>query len=308
MPDAKQLFDEMRQTQMNDWVGGADPQTVGEASCNILERYMPIDGNSHLLDFGCGVGRVLVSLLDRKPGTARITGFDIMPQVIEFCNRHIATALPQSSFELIQGRNDHYDRFVSLADNTAAKSRTSIEREYESAFTGAYAFSVFTHVEAVEFQAMLGLLARLIQPGATCLLTAFLLTEHSRRAIRRGSCLFSFNETAYEAGGNVFIGNVADRLGFVAFDLAVVQRMVLDAGLTLTNLEFGSWAGAGFSSSLQDVIVCRRPFKQGALIENNNGVARPWAKWKDLVRFGLGPLRRQSLVLANLPPANIEAA
>ena len=83
---------------MNDWVGGSDPEAVGNACYGILDRYITINEASKLLDFGCGIGRVLLSVLSHRPNVGHIIGFDIMPQVIRFCNAHISPAFSNTSF------------------------------------------------------------------------------------------------------------------------------------------------------------------------------------------------------------------
>ena len=275
MNDVKQIYDLIRKTEMNDWVGGSDPEAVGDACYGILKRYIALNGNSRLLDFGCGIGRVLLSILKHEPAIGSIKGFDIMPQVIRFCDENIATRFPRATFDLIQGSNDHYDDFIKAAGSASPKSREQILAAHASTFTGAYAFSVFTHLEIADFRSLLQLLSALLAPGGELLITAFLLTPYSRAAIEKRECLFPFGETAYEEGGKVFIGNPSDRLGFIAFDLSLVEQMVFDAGLVITQVEHGSWTGAGFSSSLQDVIVCRRPVARTGEIKHVPTVPRP---------------------------------
>jgi SAM-dependent methyltransferase len=275
MSNTTPIFDALRKSEMNDWVGGSDPEAVGDACFGILNRYISITPASRLLDFGCGIGRVLLSVLKHRPGVGQLTGFDIMPQVIEFGTHHIGSTFPNTSFELIKGNNDHYDQFIAAGDASVAKSREQLLATYGSTFSGAYAFSVFTHVEMADFRALLALLVKLIEPGGELLFTAFLLTPYSRQAIGKRTALFPFGETAYEADGAIFIGNRADRMGFIAFDLALVEQMVFDAGLVITHVEHGSWTGARFSASLQDVIVCRRPRERTGPVQHVPSVPRP---------------------------------
>jgi len=262
MSNTSRIFDQIRQSEMNDWVGGSDPEAVGDACRNILCRYVPINASSRLLDFGCGVGRVLLSVLKHQPEVTRIVGFDIMPQVISFCDSHIASAFPQTAFDLVHGDNDHYDRFIAAAGASVPKSHASLLSEYASAFTGIYAFSVFTHVEMADFRSLLGLLSKLLEPAGILLFTAFLLTPHSRHSIQQGATRFPLSNNAIEAQGNILIGNPADRLGFIAFDISLVEQMAFEAGLIITHIEHGSWVDGQFSDSLQDVIVCRRPVEK----------------------------------------------
>jgi len=274
MSSTAPIFEEIRRSEMNDWVGGADPEAVGEACRGILDRYLAINANSRVLDFGCGVGRVLLSVLKHKPEVSLVTGFDIMPQVIRFCETHIASAFPRTKFELIQGNNDHYNQFIAAAGANTAKSHALLQVEYAAAFTEIYAFSVFTHVEKADFRSLLVLLSNLLVPGGTLLFTAFLLTPYSRHAIQQGTTMFPLAGAVTEEQGKILIGNTADRLGFIAFDLMLMQQMVFEAGLIITHVEHGSWADAQFSASLQDVIVCRRPISQTGPVRQVETVAR----------------------------------
>lgn len=274
MGNIKDIYSIIEKSEMNDWVGGSNPEVVGDACYQILNRFIAINDSSRLLDFGCGIGRVLISILKHRPMVNSVTGFDIMPQVIQFCESHIASAFPAASFELIRGSNDHYDQFIQSAGNFNSISPVQIISKYGDKFTAAYAFSVFTHVEITDFQSLLKLIAKLIEPGGEFLFTAFILTPYSRNAISNKLCLFPFADTAYEADGQVFIGNTDDRLGFIAFDLSMIEQMVFEAGLVITNIEHGAWTGSGCGSSLQDVIVCRRPPNRTGAIQHVPTVER----------------------------------
>jgi SAM-dependent methyltransferase len=269
------IYSLIKQTEMNDWVGGSDPEAVGDACFGILDRYIAVNKDSKLLDFGCGIGRVLLSALKHRPNLGHVTGFDIMPQVIDFCNSAIRPSFANTSFQLIGGSNDHYDQFIRAAGSNAALSNDRVVSQYANTFTGAYAFSVFTHVELVDFRGLLQLLEQLLLPGGELLITAFLLTPYSRESINKRLSLFPFDKDAYEQDEQVFIGNTNDRLGFIAFDLTLVEKMVFDAGLVITHIEHGAWTGSGFSSSLQDVIVCRKPNLKTGAVQHVPTVARP---------------------------------
>ena len=126
-----------------------------------------------------------------------------------------------------------------------------------------------------DFRTLLTFLCSLLVPGGTLLFTAFLLTPFSRHSIEQGTTMFPLANTATEAQGAVLIGDVTDRLGFIAFDSALVARMVFEAGLVITHMEHGSWASAEFSSSLQDVIICRRPVTRSGPVRRVPTIARP---------------------------------
>ena len=55
--------------------------------------------NMTVLDFGCGVGRLMVPLADfLREG--RCVGIDIVPGMIDFCKQQIETSFPGSKFYL----------------------------------------------------------------------------------------------------------------------------------------------------------------------------------------------------------------
>jgi SAM-dependent methyltransferase len=236
MTQAAAIFDAMRQSEMNDWVGGSDPEAVGDACVGILNRYITINEGSRLLDSGCGVGRVLVALLKRQPIVARITGLDIVPRLIAFCDEHIAAAFPNASFKLIQGSNDHYDQFIAADGAAAPCSQDSLLAEDAADYSGAYAFSVFTHVKLADFKSLLQMLGCLLEPDGALLFTCFLLTPYSRRAIGQLTALFPFGDTACEEGGDFLIGNRNDRLGLIAFHPSLAEQMAPGADLHPTRL------------------------------------------------------------------------
>lgn len=252
------VFEAMRSSEMNSWVGGADPEEVGRASFAILREYLAFGDDSHLLDFGCGIGRVSLAVLDRIPAKARLTGLDIIPQVIRFCRSHIAPLFPNASFELIRSSNSHYDHFIDPAATGSATSYPQAQAMYSDQFSAAYAFSVFTHVDKKDFLPLLKFLSQVTRRGGVLLFSCFILNPRSRDAVERGKCLFSFDNPRFEDNGSILIGNSSDRLSFIAYDENLLRRMVRQAGLVLKQIEYGRWSNDA-ESNLQDIVVCHKP-------------------------------------------------
>lgn len=255
MPSIAELFELMRQSPMNDWVGGTDPESVGDASAHYMRHLLPLTDSSRVLDFGCGIGRGLVSL--RKTGLApqEIVGMDIMPPVIEFCETHIKPSFENVGFELIDDSNDHYDQFIS---ERRGKSKADIANRYKSYFTDGYAFSVFTHVSKDDFAGLLKFISSMMVPGGRFLMTYFELNEYSRFMIESGQSVFAFTDPLTVEDGKIFLGHKDDPLAFIAFDRQLVMDMVWAAGLAITKVEYGGWMGGGIGSALQDMMVCTK--------------------------------------------------
>lgn len=250
------IFDKMRATPMNDWIGGSDPEVVGDASALLIRRLLPINTDGKVLDFGCGIGRGLVSLLKEQPMPSKVVGMDIMPPVISFCREVIEPYFPNVIFELIEGSNEHYDHFI---ESQKRKPLTVLVSQYGATFDAAYAFSVFTHVDRKDFVALLKLVASLLAPGGHFLFTCFTLTEFSRQMIENSQSIFPLTESVFVDDGMVFWGNRTDPLAFIAFDKNLLEFMVWEAGLAITKIEYGCWMGGGIGSSLHDLVVVRKP-------------------------------------------------
>lgn len=252
----KAAFEAMRASEMNNWVGGADPELVGELCSDILARHLTIMPGAHLLDFGCGVGRVGLSVLRRNPLLGGLTGIDIVPKMVDFCRAEIGARFPQATFELLTDANEHYDRFKHTA---SARSRSELTSAYGVGMDGAFAFSVFTHVAPEDFVPLLRFVGDLLKPGARFMFTAFILTPYARAMIKARATRASFPEPVFRNGDEVFIGTKSDRLAFIAYDIGRIEAMVWEAGLVPCALEYGDWRGGPSAGGYQDVVLCAKP-------------------------------------------------
>lgn len=250
------IFEAMRASEMNDWVGGTDPEHVGDASAALIRGMLPINDSSRVLDFGCGIGRGMLSLLKSDPLPATVIGMDIMPPVIEFCETHIKPDFPDTTFELIEDSNAHYDQFIG---GQPRKTKDIILDQYADHFTDAFAFSVFTHIDRDDFQDLLAFVGKMLVPGGRFLFTCFTLTEQSRAMIAQGQSIFPFQDSLFVDSGEVFWGSKNDPLAFIAFDKSLVEKMAWDAGLAITKIHYGCWMGGGIGHALQDVYVATKP-------------------------------------------------
>ncbi len=124
-------------------VGNALAQNIRDL-CAIENR--DIYSFEHILDFGCGSGRVLRNFPD-APASCKLHGTDIDPELVNWCKKY---------FPSVQWHTNGYQPPLPFADNS---------------FDLIYAISVFTHLDE-EFQhAWLRELHRIAKPGATIILT-----------------------------------------------------------------------------------------------------------------------------------------
>jgi SAM-dependent methyltransferase len=259
--DFSRLFDEMRRSEMNTWVGGADPELVGDISAEILLSHLPPVPAARMLDFGCGIGRVGLAVLKQRPGIGSLTGFDIVPKLVDFCRSTIGATFANANFELVLDENDHYERYDRAKANEPPQTHADLLKKYGGSFDSAYAFSVFTHVDVNDFAPLLRFVGTLLKPGGRFLFTAFALTPFSRHQLAKGLTQPAFPKLYYEQDGAVLIGAPKDRLAFIAYDISRIEAMIWEAGLVPCEVEYGEWRSDRMSRSYQDVFVCRRPLE-----------------------------------------------
>jgi SAM-dependent methyltransferase len=106
---------------------------------------VPFEQSGRILDFGCGVGRLMRYLSDVK-GPA-IYGSDYNPELIRWCERHV----PFASFAVnpLNGPLPYADNFFDLV----------------------YAYSVFTHLTEAQQHLWMKELTRVLRPGGHLLFT-----------------------------------------------------------------------------------------------------------------------------------------
>ncbi|HEY0169560.1 MAG TPA: class I SAM-dependent methyltransferase [Pyrinomonadaceae bacterium] len=101
-----------------------------------------------VLDFGCGVGRILRALSLRRGGSAGLCGTDIDAEAIRWCQKNYA--------RLAEFSVNPHEPPMSYADNS---------------FDLVYSMSVFTHLPEEMQHAWLAELRRVTRPGGHLLLT-----------------------------------------------------------------------------------------------------------------------------------------
>jgi SAM-dependent methyltransferase len=126
--------------------------SVGSSCANDIKRLLlntvgeDLPAFSHVLDFGCGCGRVLRHFHNLST-SCRFYGTDIDEQAIDWCSRHL--------------------EFARFKVNSALPT-TSFE---DATFDLVYAISVFTHLDEEYQIAWLRELKRISKPGGLLLLT-----------------------------------------------------------------------------------------------------------------------------------------
>jgi SAM-dependent methyltransferase len=122
-----------------------------------------------VLDIGCGVGRTARYLCDFLDSTSTYEGFDIMEEMIQWCQKEITPRFPNFHFTYTPLFNAAY-----LPDATLATAETFTFPYEDGSFDFAFAHSVFTHLLPDATLHYLQEIHRVLRPGGIIYATWFL--------------------------------------------------------------------------------------------------------------------------------------
>lgn len=125
-----------------------------------------------VLDVGCGVGRMARYLCDYLGRDARYEGFDIMEEMIQWCQQQITPLFPNFRFTYTPLFNSSYKPDTSLP--TAASFKFPYT---DQSFDFVFAHSVFTHLQPNDTENYMREVQRVLRPGGISYLTWFLFED-----------------------------------------------------------------------------------------------------------------------------------
>ncbi len=138
-----------------------------EAEAERLIRNFGLTRGSHLLEIGCGTGRLPIGILRKVGEIALYRGVDVSEAAVQWCERHIARCHPNYRFLHLDMQNARYHPRGKKADS-------SVELPFEdAAFDIIYAFSVLTHLSEEDIRWYLREWERLLRPTGKIFFTAF---------------------------------------------------------------------------------------------------------------------------------------
>ena len=144
----------------------AGPENTGSALiCLVVECLGLKDlSESDVLDVGCGV-RFTQAIVNRDIPVKSYTGLDVHLPLIEHLRREVDD--PRFSFA-------HWDARNAMYNPTGVKITPESRLPVEGMFDVIWLFSVFTHLEPSDADALLAILRRHVRPGGALFFSAFL--------------------------------------------------------------------------------------------------------------------------------------
>jgi ubiquinone/menaquinone biosynthesis C-methylase UbiE len=139
-----------------------------EGEVDRLVANFGLTPHSHLLDVGCGVGRLAIGLLRRFGQAHHYRGIDVNKTYIDWCNAHIARRHPGFQFTRIDVHNPRYNPSSSGIDDSFRLPFVGHE------FDVIYLYSVFSHMLAEDARVYLREFDRVLKPSGAIFLTGFI--------------------------------------------------------------------------------------------------------------------------------------
>lgn len=231
-----------------DFVGGGF--NVGfEFLGHLIER-AGLGRTDHVLDVGCGTGRMAYALAYYLEPSARYAGFDVAQKLIRWAQGAITPSRPNFVFS-------HADIYNGKYNPTGTVRGEDFVFPYEDGcFDLTFLTSVFTHMRGGEVRHYLEEIRRVLRPGGCCFVTCFLLDQESKRLQAAGTSPVIF---AHELE-DCFTTSPAEPEAAIAFQEERLLKWIADRGFELRAKHPGWWSGRSqyASASYQDILILRR--------------------------------------------------
>jgi SAM-dependent methyltransferase len=228
------------------FVGKGDFRSVGTWFVQRFIDLCDLQPHAHVLDVGCGIGRIAAPLTKHLGDEGRYEGFDIVPAGIAWCQERITARFPNFRFQLADIYNAEYNP-------TGRCQAAQFAFPYpDNTFDFAFATSVFTHMLPADVQHYQAEIARVLKPGGQCLCTFFLLTDTTLRLLAEGRSAY---DLTIDAGDYRTVDREKPER-VVALPLALVDGGFQRHGMRIVRpIRFGTWSGRESGLSHQDIVI-----------------------------------------------------
>ncbi len=230
------------------FIGQGDFAATGDALLQNLIETCALKPNHHILDVGCGIGRLARPLTKYLNQNGSYEGFDVVQEGINWCVRKY-NAYPNFNFKYIPLKNDLYNLET---ENTADVFQFPYPNQ---CFDLVVLTSVFTHMQMEEVNNYLLEIGRVLKSGSHCFATFFIINKETEIYLDQSKKPFFPHRFQH-----YFLHNPKVKDANIAYRYEIVHRMASAAGLTIDQFYPGWWAGNPENSCMnyQDVLVLKK--------------------------------------------------
>ena len=229
------------------FVGAGDFERQGMIFLEYFKTYAHLKPHHHVLDVGCGIGRMALPLTQYITPPGSYHGFDIVNEGIDWCTKTITPKYPHFTFL-------HIDLLNDLYTSQGASAAEFVFPYSDNQFDFTFLTSVFTHFVPAETEQYIREISRVLSPGGRCLATFFIFDAGFRESELEE---FSF---PYNYGHYRLMDDKVQSAN-VAYELEYLERIIANNGLILEKYIVGSWGGKSPQPvvSYQDMLIISKP-------------------------------------------------
>lgn len=219
---------------------------TGRAFTRFLVAQCGLRPEHKVLDVGCGVGRLAVALTGYLDSNGGYEGFDVVPQEISWCTRHVSSRFPNFRFQLADVSNQTYN-----PNGTTGASKFRFPYD-DASFDLVVVASVFTHMLSRDVERYLMEVARVLKRDGRCFVSFYLLNEDTRRNIAAGTSAFDFMNAA--DGCRVQKADSPETA--VAYEEDRICDLFRRCQLLIDRVMHGTWSST--RAQIQDIVIASR--------------------------------------------------
>jgi SAM-dependent methyltransferase len=224
----------------------------------ILRVYGNITRTSHVLEIGCGLGRIAFPLRYVLSSEGSYNGFEICQEKVDFLTTKFHSSHPNFHFIWANVHNTFYNPGGQVQAENYSFPYAS------NSFDLVYAASVFTHLLPKAAENYFRETARVLKPNGQAIFSFFLLDNYrpeQPRPLGFARPNFNFEHTygSYENG--FMISNPRNPEEMTAYRLSLINHFSAQAGLEFAQAPVpGLWSGSTSTwVGAQDLIILRKP-------------------------------------------------
>ena len=227
-------------------VGGGDFYETGDRFFDSFRDAVDLKTDDHVLDLGCGVGRLARPICAYLDKDGRYTGFDISEKALTYARKTVSGSC-QMAFH-------HADLANAEYRTTGASAQSYRFPAQDASVDAALATSLFSHLKAEVAEAYLAETGRVLKPGGRILLTAFIVEAEDLPVLEAGQARLKLQAM----GKGVYAADPRHPERAIGFDRSLFESWVKAAGLAIESRVPGDWRGQMAQQDYQDRLVLKR--------------------------------------------------
>lgn len=231
------------------FVGYGDFRKIGQDFLRLSRELAGLRPDAHVLDVGCGIGRIAVPLTEYLSPAGAYDGFDVVADGIDWCRRVITRRFPRFRFQRVDVYNKAYNATGSIQP---ADFRFPYA---DNVFDFVILVSVFTHMLPADMEHYLAEITRVTKPGGRSLITYFLLNDQARQLMAEGKSTLDFR---FAKDGFWTFDEGTPEFGVAYEEQELLARYQRLGWRVLLPVHYGVWCGRQPYVDYQDIVVAEK--------------------------------------------------